>query len=65
MQNSLNGVVLQVTTENANVNAATMQVLQRMTIVAVDQPAAAQNSQNNNPTTIHNTLYNYNMVEVK
>ena len=42
-------------TENSNVNAATQQALQRTTVVAaVDQPAAVQNGQNNEITTVPN-----------
>ena len=57
MQNASKGVILQVITKNSNVNAATLQALQCTTVVAaVDQPAAVQNSQNNDITTIHNIL---------
>ena len=44
MQNASKGVILQATTENSSINAATLQALQCMTVVAaVDRPAAVQN----------------------
>ena len=54
----------QVTTENVHVNAVTSQKLQNRIAVAVDQPAAAQNSQNYNITTIHNIMCECTIVEV-
>ena len=44
MQNALKRAILQVTTENSNVNAATLQALKYTTVVAaVDLPSAVQN----------------------
>ena len=44
MQNALKGEILQATTENSNVNAATLQVLQHTIVVAaVDLLLALQN----------------------
>ena len=45
MQNASKVVILQVITENSNVNAVTLQALQYMIVVAaIDQPAVVQNS---------------------
>ena len=52
-------------TKNSNVNAATLQALQRTIVVAaVDQPGVVQNGQNNAITTIHNILLNCSLVNV-
>ena len=52
-------------TENSNANAVILQALQRPTVVtAVDRPAAVQNSQNNEITTIPNITPNCSMVNV-
>ena len=65
MQIASKGAILQVTTENSNVNIATLQALQCMTVVAtVDQPAAVQNGQNNKIITIHNIPRNCSMVNI-
>ena len=65
MQNTLKGAILQVKTKNSNENAVILQVLQHTTVVAaVDQPAAVQNSQNNEITTIHNIPPICSMVKV-
>ena len=52
-------------TENSNVNAAILQALQRMTVVAaVDRPTVLQNGQNSEITTIHNILHNFSTVNI-
>ena len=54
---------MQATTKNSTVNAATLQELQRTTVVAaVDRPAAVQNGQNNKITTIQNIPHNCSTV---
>ena len=59
MQNASKGAILQVITENSTVNAATLQALQRTTVVAaVDRPAAVQNGQNKKITTVPSILHN-------
>ena len=66
MQNAFKGAILQATTENSNVNAATLQALQHTTVVAaVDGPVAVQNGQNNEITAIvHNIPPNCSTVNV-
>ena len=65
MQNASKGVILQATTKNSNVNAATLQTLQRTTVVAaVDRPEAVQNGHNNEITAIPNTPPNCCMVNI-
>ena len=53
IHNLLSGMILQATSENANLNGATLQTLQHTTVAAVDQLAAIQNGQNNDSTTVH------------
>ena len=63
MQNASKGAILQAKTENSTVNAATLQALQCMTVVAaVNQPAAVQNGQNNKITTVPNIPRNCSTV---
>ena len=63
MQNASKGAILQATTKNSNVNAATLQALQHTTVVAaVDRPAAVQNGQNNEITTVPNIPHNCSTV---
>ena len=53
MQNALKGAILQVMTENSNVNAVMLEALQHTTVLAaVDQLAAVQNGQNNEIATV-------------
>ena len=65
VQNALKEAILQAMTKNSNVNAATLQALQCMTVEApMDRPAAIQNGQNNKITAIHDILPICGMVEV-
>ena len=65
MQNALKEVILQATTKNSNVNAATLQALQCTTVVAaVYRSEAVKNNQNNEITIIHNIPPICNKVEV-
>ena len=66
MQNALKGVILKVTTKNSNVNAATLQAMQYMTVLtAVDRPSAVQNGQNNDTTTLHSIPCNCSYLKFK
>ena len=63
MQNASKGVILQATTKNSTVNAVILQALQHMTVLAaVDRPAAVQNGQNNEITTVPNISHNCSTV---
>ena len=65
MQNASKGAILQVTTKNSNINAATLQALQHtIVVVVVERPEAVQNNQNNEITTIHDIPPICSMVNV-
>ena len=59
----MKGAILQAMTKNSTINAATLQALQYTAVVAaVDQPAAVQNGQNNEITTVPNIPCNCSII---
>ena len=65
MINALNDEILQVMTNKFYIYATKLQKLHYIVVVAVDGPLAAQNSQKNKSTTLHNTICIFTMVEIK